>query len=104
MGEGLARPINNPGGPHGCFAVVADQDLLPLLELGARLLEGYTMRLQTLGKDRIAFPESCETSLESVHERWFWGGYLPLIGHCSEVILEVGKTLLTFEYEPFSIG
>jgi hypothetical protein len=69
-------------------------------ELGSVLFESRTVGVQPLGKYRVILQESSQTGLEDVHERGLWHGCLQLGGHCREVVLEVSKELLTFEYEP----
>src|SRR5215468_3381650 len=103
-GAGLARPINYPERPSGTLVAIAKQHVLPLLELSASLCKGHTICLQTLVQKRVAFSECCETSLESIHERGFRSGYLPLISQCRQAVLEVGEALLAFEHELFHIG
>jgi hypothetical protein len=77
---------------------------LSLLHCGALLCEYEAIGVQTLGKHRIVLQESGETRLEGMHERWFRGGFLPLIGQCRQVVLKVSEVLLAFEHEPFQIG
>ena len=102
--NGLARPVNSHGRSCGCLAAVAAKDLLPPLDLGPALFEGCTIGVQMLDKYRILLEESGQTSLQDGHERWLWHGFLHLVDHGREVILEIRKTPLTFKYEPLDIG
>jgi hypothetical protein len=77
---------------------------LALPDLSPALFEGCTIGMQTLDKYHILLEESDQTSLEDGHERWLWHGFLHLVDHGCEVVLEIRKATLTLKYEPFYIG
>jgi hypothetical protein len=75
-----------------------------LPELCPALFEADTIGVQTLDQDRILLEESGQTGLEDGYARWLWHGFLDLVDHRREVVLEVSKETLALEYEPFDIG
>jgi hypothetical protein len=72
-----------------------------LPELRPALFEGCAIGVQTLDKYRVLLAESGQTGLQEGHERGLRYGFLHLVDHGREVVLEVSKETLAFEYEPF---